>query len=493
LNLIRYENLNQLHPVDKGEFGIIEKGQFNQITVAVKSIIGDKDNAEEKMTLFLKEVDILQRLNHPNIITFLGVCVDKGLDNKWHIVLEWAENSSLIKFLQVEKTLSWHIKFQMCIDIALGMSWLHHRINPIIHFDLKSENILVMNDYTCKITDFGLSLISKMKNTKIVRGTCLYMAPEMLRRKRFEPNFNSVPEISLPLLHKIDVYSYGLILWEICTHQRVFMDFGEDEFERFYQAICERDVRPPITDDVPPVLEPIIKFCWSKDPTNRPDFLHLVPILYDDMIKFYLNDSTEITFWKSYFPHKFRVPFNEFVDKLWKHYSKIFDTSINECDFFSSLNDIIGSEKAIPFSQVSLLSYQKLIAWFGPLFTTRQNFIDLCGIMKKRWFFNTIVGGAEAEHTLKSNPQGSFIVRRTPDILQEDKIGYPFTIDYYFKEEIIHHRVARFLNGLYHIGFNDRNYENESIDDLIETLIKDAPDVFKNPVKLLNNVVYRKT
>jgi len=85
-----------------------------------------------------------------------------------------------------------------------------------------------------------------------------------------------------------------------------------------------------------------------------------------------------------------------------------------------------------------------------------------------------------------------FIVRRTPDILQEDKIGYPFTIDYYFKEEIIHHRVSRFSNGLYHISFNGQKYENESIVDLIETLISDAPDVLKNPVTIKQKVVYRK-
>jgi len=111
--------------------------------------------------------------------------------------------------------------------------------------------------------------------------------------------------------------------------------------------------------------------------------------------------------------------------------------------------------------------------------------------MKKIWFFNTILGGPQAEQTLQPNPQGFFIVRRTPDILQEDRIGYPFTIDYYFKE-IIHHRVSRFSNGLYHIDFNGQNYVKESIVDLIETLIKDAPDVFKNPVKLMNKVVYRK-
>jgi len=302
-----------------------------------------------------------------------------------------------------------------------------------------------------------------------------------------------VPDIDIELFPKIDVYSYGLILWEICSHERVFLEFGDDEFERFCKSICDRNVRPSINSSIPEVLIPIIKACWSKDPTERPDFLEIVPALDDARIKFYLTEPSEIAFWKTYFPNKFKVPFIEFKDKLWRHYFKIMDrttvdTVPNECDFFTPLNEIIGSEADIPFSQVTLLAYEKLIAWFGPLFT-RKNFRDFCDIMKKPWFFNTILGGTTAEQALQPNPNGFFIVRRTPDILQDDRIGYPFTIDYYFKDEIVHHRVLRLPNGFYQLNFNNKIYEKESFIILMDSIIGDEPKVFKSPVKLKNKVV----
>jgi len=287
------------------------------------------------------------------------------------------------------------------------------------------------------------------------------------------------------------VYAFALILWEICTHKRVYPNFGDDDFELFCAAICDRDMRPFFSNRVPPVLEPIMNLCWSKDPAQRPSFLELIPMLDDAKIRYYLKDPSEIDFWKSNFPLKVKVPFTEFVDKLWKHHSKVFNTQKSRCDFLTSLNDIIGSDAQIPFSHVWLSAYKKLIAWFGPLFSEKKpNFKEFCEIMKKPWYFNTIPGGPHAELALTSNTKGLFIVRRTPDILQEERIHYPFTIDY-FNGGFVHHRVSRSPNGLYHLVFNGVIYKKESLIGLIETLMTDAPLVFSGPVVLKNKVDYR--
>jgi len=253
---------------------------------------------------------------------------------------------------------------------------------------------------------------------------------------------------------------------------------------------CDNDERPP-TDSVPSVLEPIMKLCWSKEPNERPDFLEVVPLLDNARRGYFLQDPSEVSFWQAYFPLLFKVPFKTFVDKLWNHHSKIAKTTKSTCDFLSSLNDIIGSVPEIPFSYVSLLSFKKLSAWFGPLFTG-QNFIEFCQIMKKPWYFNTITGGGQAESALSKDNPGIFIVRRTPDILQPEKIGYPFTIDYVFHGEFVHHRVARLPNGFYQLIFNGFIYEKESMIELMETLFKEAPKVFEKPAHIIIKVNYTK-
>jgi len=149
----------------------------------------------------------------------------------------------------MKKKLTHDQKFQICINIARGMTWLHHRNPPIIHFDLKPANILVFEDYNCKIADFGLSYISESKQASTAsRGTMLYMPPETLRRKwyiksgRNKSEISNLPTVPPEQITKIDVYDFGLIMWEICTGEEVFMEFND--LDAFCGAVCNKDVRP---------------------------------------------------------------------------------------------------------------------------------------------------------------------------------------------------------------------------------------------------------
>jgi serine/threonine protein kinase len=393
IHTIQRSDLEALVEMSKGNYGRVYKGRCQHLDVAIKEMIGiKKNNVEQKMGEFLGEVNILQRLHHPNIITFLGVCIDGDAVQEWYIVLEWAERASLQKLLEKEKNLPMEFKFKICIDIARGMGWLHHRPKPIIHFDLKPANILVMSDYTCKIADFGLSIISEMKSSSANRGTMLYMPPETLRRKWYykagmNKEAEEVPLVPPELLPKIDVYSYGLIMWEICSQTEVFLEYNE--IEEFCSAICDKDARPKITDAIPVHMADIMTKCWAKVSNQRPDFRELVPQLETARIKVFLEHRGEVAFWQSYFPTKPRVPFSDFVKALWRHTAKANKkpgSSEKTCGFESSLLKLMAEDSK---AEVSLESYGRLIGWFGPL-NERGYFEDFCNIMQMEstWFFS---------------------------------------------------------------------------------------------------------
>lgn len=186
---------------------------------------------------------------------------------------------------------------------------------------------------------------------------------------------------------------------------------------------------------------------------------------------------TEVDFWQIYFPLKPKVNFQIFVEKLFNHYN-LKNNSYLQCDFYPSLNIVIGDSTAIPSSNVTIHAYKKLIGWFGPLFTG-QNFLHFYKTMKKipEWFFVNIDKGTDAEKRLGPKP-GKFIVRLTPDILLPDRQNLPFTLDYY-DNGFIHHRITR-VNGRLHIQFNNKVYEKECLVDLIEDLMHTFPSVFSS-------------
>merc|ERR1712166_1372815 len=136
---------------------------------------------------FKREVSTLVKVRHPNLVLFVGACVDKG---NVMIVTEYCFGGALFNLLHEQKKidLSWSQRFKMIFDIAKGMNFLHTQEPPILHRDLKSLNLLVTepikknSDFVLiKVTDFGLS--RKSDNDRFLTGqagTFHWMAPEVL-------------------------------------------------------------------------------------------------------------------------------------------------------------------------------------------------------------------------------------------------------------------------------------------------------------------------
>ncbi|XP_060793070.1 raf-1 proto-oncogene, serine/threonine kinase a isoform X2 [Neoarius graeffei] len=189
--------------IGSGSFGTVYKGKWHgDVAVKILKVI---DPTPEQFQAFRNEVAVLRKTRHVNILLFMGYMTKDNLA----IVTQWCEGSSLYKHLHVLET-----NFQMfqLIDIARqtaqGMDYLHAK--NIIHRDMKSNNIFLHEGLTVKIGDFGLATVkarwSGSHQVEHPSGSILWMAPEVIRMQDNNPySFQS------------DVYSYGIVLYELMT------------------------------------------------------------------------------------------------------------------------------------------------------------------------------------------------------------------------------------------------------------------------------------
>ncbi|AQL04539.1 Protein kinase superfamily protein with octicosapeptide/Phox/Bem1p domain [Zea mays] len=150
------------------------------------------------------------------------------------------------------------------MDTAFGMEYLHSK--NIVHFDLKSDNLLVnLRDPQrpiCKVGDLGLS---KVKCQTLisggVRGTLPWMAPELLNGS------------SSLVSEKVDVFSFGIVLWELLTGEEPYADL---HYGVIIGGIVSNTLRPPVPDSCDPEWRSLMEQCWSTEPSERPNFTEVV-------------------------------------------------------------------------------------------------------------------------------------------------------------------------------------------------------------------------
>ncbi|KAL6888984.1 hypothetical protein ACP4OV_010010 [Aristida adscensionis] len=188
-----------------GFFGEVFRGTWNGTDVAIKVFL-EQDLTTENMEDFCNEISILSRLRHPNVILFLGACMKPP---HLSLVTEYMEMSSLYNLIHSRtqrSKLNWRRRLKMLRDICRGLMCMHRL--KIVHRDLKSANCLVNKHWTVKICDFGLSRVmsDSSMNDNSSAGTPEWMAPELIRNE--------------PFTEKCDIFSFGVIMWELCTLNR---------------------------------------------------------------------------------------------------------------------------------------------------------------------------------------------------------------------------------------------------------------------------------
>lgn len=185
------------------------------------------------MSKVMKEIYILSKLDHPRIIRFLGVYEYERTIN---ILMEYAPNGSLSDLIELHRKKGFPLEgkeiLRFFCDLLMGVNYLH--IRNVIHRDLKPENVLLDWNYRVKIADFGVSKIfpSTDHNTPLTDGTPLYMAPELFH--------------NYPYNYKSDVWSLGVIFYELATLQLPFMGrdiqelYAEIKSGRYKEIDCSQ-------------------------------------------------------------------------------------------------------------------------------------------------------------------------------------------------------------------------------------------------------------
>ncbi|OIW19439.1 hypothetical protein TanjilG_09459 [Lupinus angustifolius] len=265
LQTIKNDDLEEIRELGSGTYGAVYHGKWKGSNVAIKRIkascfAGRPSERARMIADFWKEALMLSSLHHPNVVSFYGIVRD-GPDGSLATVTEFMVNGSLKQFLhKKDRTIDRRKRLIIAMDAAFGMEYLHAK--NIVHFDLKCENLLVnMRDPQrpiCKIGDLGLSKVKQ--HTLVsggVRGTLPWMAPELLSGK------------STMVTEKIDVYSFGIVMWEVLTGDEPYADMHSASL---IGGIVNNSLRPRTPTWCDPEWKSLMESCWASNPTERPSF-----------------------------------------------------------------------------------------------------------------------------------------------------------------------------------------------------------------------------
>ncbi|PKY47462.1 kinase-like protein [Rhizophagus irregularis] len=241
--------------IREGGFGLIYSAEWDErrekvILKYVKSNSNIRKFIEEVRN-FNKEMRIHQMVSdHDNIIPFYGMAQDLN-NQQFAMVLQYADGGSLREYLEYNKDLTWFDKLRFAQEITKGILWIHDK--KIIHRDLHSNNILV-HQRKIKISDFGLSEMIDHSTRSFVGGIPAYMEPQL-----FISNEYCLDE-------KSDVYSLGVLMWEISSGQPPF-NFKSPE--QVISLITNNKREMPIYG-TPIKYVSLYRECWQQDPQLRP-------------------------------------------------------------------------------------------------------------------------------------------------------------------------------------------------------------------------------
>ncbi|KAM6969181.1 mitogen-activated protein kinase kinase kinase 9 [Tautogolabrus adspersus] len=258
---IDFSELTLEEIIGVGGFGKVYRAVWRGCEVAVKAARRDPDeDPEQTLESVRQEAKLFAMLNHPNIMALLGVCL---LEPNLCLVMEFARGGALNRAL-AGKRIPPCTLVDWAVQIARGMLYLHSQaIVPIIHRDLKSSNILILervemadlSNKTLKITDFGLAREWHRTTKMSAAGTYAWMAPEVIRSSTFSKGS--------------DIWSYGVLLWELLTGEVPFR--GIDSLAVAY-GVAMNKLALPIPSTCPEPFARLMEECWSSDPHSRPHF-----------------------------------------------------------------------------------------------------------------------------------------------------------------------------------------------------------------------------
>ncbi|KAG6394637.1 hypothetical protein SASPL_145226 [Salvia splendens] len=255
--------------IGEGAHAKVYEGKYKNQNVAIK-IVERGDTAEEiakKESRFAREVAMLSRVQHKNLVKFIGACKEPVTVIVTELLLGGTLRKHLINLRP--RCLDIRVAIGFALDIARAMECLHS--HGIIHRDLKPENLLLTEDRrTVKLADFGLAREESLTEMMTAEtGTYRWMAPELYStvtlRHGEKKHYN----------HKVDAYSFAIVLWELIHNKLPFE--GMSNLQAAYAAAF-KNVRPS-ADELPEELARIVTLCWKEDANARPNFTQIIQML----------------------------------------------------------------------------------------------------------------------------------------------------------------------------------------------------------------------
>jgi len=436
--------------IGKGSFGEVFKGTCRGQVVAVKVL--NKQNLPEKaLREFEREVILISKYTHPNIVQFMGACF---VPDHMMIVTEFIPRGDLEDMLADSSIkLSMTTRMKMAKGAALGMNWLHLSEHTFIHRDLKTKNLLVGEGNIIKICDFGLSQVKQSPDAVLrdppngAKGTPIWMAPEILMNREFN--------------EKCDIYSFGIVLWEILTVSQAFEDI-EDDLPSFIHRVCEEGFRPDIPEDCQPRIRDLLISCWNKNPKKRPTFSMIIHELDLILVDVAINDSKGRDLWHINFLGKESVEWEDFRSKLFEYLLLKLSFSDIQIKCLEAVLAESPTDLMVKSKIVNITRFGQVCAWFGPLKSGADNMvllINLTNILKEKWFHGDLTQ-VEAEDRLNSQSKGTFLIR-----FSSSSPGC-FTISHINKSKNLCHQRVTYVPGKGFYFWEDRY-------DTLRDLIKD--------------------
>jgi len=448
--------------IGEGTFGKVMSGKCRQKPVAIK-VLNKQTFDPKTLEAFRKEVAIASRLYHPNIALFMGACTQPG---HCMIVTELVAKGDLETMLHSPSvTLSLTLRMKMARDAAHGMLWLHGSQPKLIHRDLKTSNLLVDENMRVKVCDFGLSQIlptetGSTRDAKSAKGTPLWMAPEVMMFKDFN--------------EKADVYSFGIVLWEIVTRREPFEQYKS--FTEFRNAVCRLHVRPEVPAGIPERLAHLMQACWAPEPEARPDFAAIGTELELVIIETAIRDDFCRQFWARHFLGMDPVPWNAFFPNFFvdlgvptdavqalmnstaEEAQAADDADLTQLHLFKCCVEALVTETNRDSGEleVRLELFGHAIDCFSPV-TDASTLNHMANLLVETWFHGNL-SAQDAMTRLRNFPAGTYLVR-----FSESEVG-AYTISIQTETNSTKHQRIKHVPGR---GFFLGNAEYSSLQEIV--------------------------
>ena len=290
---IASENINYDATIDtigEGGFCIVYRALYeNKQYVAVKRLKTDTTHISELYEDYIKrEARCIRNLLHPNIATFLGIIWKPSFHA---IVLEYYKNGNLLRFMR-DNYLHPFLKAKLLWDVSKGADYLHWLPKQIIHNDIKIENILISDEITAKLTDFGMAhwnsytsdVLYSQRHVELPQGgTATHKSPE----RWLDINERST---------KCDVYSYGILIWETYCESIPFISCTNEEIKLAVTDGQRPDESLLAKTNISPFMADVMRHCWKQLPCERPEMKEVVDKLEtlltaDEKVKTIIRNS----------------------------------------------------------------------------------------------------------------------------------------------------------------------------------------------------------